>query len=84
MEDEIDVGDPKEVKDYEVRDKEGKVVQCILKKGKECVGPILETNIKGYKFECHYGDCEEEFEALSKEEVIEKAKSHLISHSDYY
>ncbi len=84
MEEKIEVGEPKEVKDYEVRDKEGEVIQCILKEGDECVGPILETCIPGYKFECHFKDCEEEFTAISKEEVIEKAKSHLISHSDYY
>ncbi len=84
MEDKLDVGDPDEVKDYEVKDEEGKVVQCILKDGKECVGPILETSIKGYKFECRHGDCEVELTGVSKEKVIEKAKSHLISHSDYY
>lgn len=84
MEEKIEVGEPEEDKDYEVRDKGAKVIQCILKEGDECVGPILETNIKGYKFECHHGDCNEEFVDVSREEVIEKAKSHLIRHSDYY
>jgi len=84
MEGKIQVGEPKEVKDYEVRDEDGRVIQCILKEGNECVGPILETNIKGYKFECHFKDCQEEFVGLSEEEVIDKAKSHLIGHSDYY
>lgn len=84
MEDKIDVGEPEEVKDYNVRDEEGKVIQCLLKEGGECIGPILETSIKGYKFECHQGDCEEEFTGLSRDEVIEKAKSHLITHSEYY
>ncbi len=84
MEDKIDIGEPKEFQEYDVRDEEGTVIQCLLKNGDECVGPILETKIKGYKFECHYNDCEEEFTGLSKEVVIDKAKSHMISHSDYY
>ncbi|MBS3781368.1 MAG: hypothetical protein KGY68_02025 [Candidatus Thermoplasmatota archaeon] len=84
MEEKIEVGEPKNTIDYEIRDQEGKVIQCILEEGNRCVGPVLEKKIKGYKFECHYENCEEDFIGLSKEEVIEKAKSHLISHSDYY
>lgn len=76
--------DEEHFKNLELDKTEEKLVECALIVGEECICPILETEITGYKFKCTREGCEKEIVGLSKDNVISQAKSHLIEHSAYY
>lgn len=76
--------DIEDFKNVDIDEKNERFVECVLADGETCLCPIIETQIKGYKFVCSHEDCEEEIIGVSKEEVISKAESHLIQHSSYY
>jgi len=71
-------------KNLDLDEEEERLVECALIDGEECMCPILETKITGYKFRCTVEDCDEEIVGVSRDDVVTKAKSHLIEHSSYY
>ncbi len=54
--------------------------QCMVEEGEECVCPIFKFKVEGYQFQCQLDGCHERFVSDSREEVMEKAKEHMLKH----
>ncbi len=77
----IKIGEEEKLEDLDLEIEE-QVEECMLSDGDECTLPIKKFKIEGYKFDCVYEGCQEEFIGKSKDEVISKAKTHLVRHLD--